>query len=786
MRIERRCVETCVEDDRPAKPGLPLLLVLALLFWGGCAISYQSAHSAGRDELIVLLRVSVGVAMAFIALCAIRKVRPALVICAAVALGCSFGLMGAAQVESDASKAISDKGSWRLKLVSDCSSGAFGSSAYAEASGPNDQRLKMAVQFSDNVALLRGTMLDVQASPRSVRISSSDMYWGQGVGCTVSVAEFDMVSKKGVIAAIEGIRARAIQLIGEHGGEWAGLMQALACGYRQTISDSGEYEAYKECGLAHLVAVSGAHLAIVIFMIRWLLQLARVRLVPATLASVSFVMAYLVLAGIPISAVRAAIMVTLSLASPFAKRRDSAMSALALCIVVFVCADPPTAISASFVLSVGSTLGILMFAGLISSWFAQMPKRLQDAIGAPLGMTLASNMATLPYSMSLFSQLPLIAPLSNILASPLFVLACVSALIGAVLSCAVPAVAPIAIGFCAMGVVPLGISVGAMAKIPYACIAVSASPWLMLVITVGACAIVWVTWPRLDALMSGSLLAFGYAVISMVIAISPLAVSDEIVMLDVGQGDSFLVRSRGSTVLIDTGNKDSLLRKGIARSGAHTIDAVVITHPDDDHCGSLESLSSYTEISEVCSARALLDCDCGNCMSLKDSAIKATGMPVRGLEVGDILHVGIFDLRVVWPDSYGDEGGNSDSVCLLCEADCDEDGEYDWCALFTGDAEAEQLEQAIGEDRVGDVDVLKVGHHGSKAALTPEVARVLDPEIALISCGANNRYRHPSDEALSCLGDDVQVLRTDMNGQVALAFRKEGIGVTVDDSIHAV
>ena len=165
-------------------------------------------------------------------------------------------------------------------------------------------------------------------------------------------------------------------------------------------------------------------------------------------------------------------------------------------------------------------------------------------------------------------------------------------------------------------------------------------------------------------------------------------------MLDVGQGDAFLVSSCGQTLLVDTGNEDRKLRDALASVGVRRVDAVAVTHPDDDHCASLQSLVSYADVGAFLCAAPMLECGCEKCKGLLETAKAAVGEEgVTALDVGDVLHVGRFEMEVVWPESYEDEGGNADSLCLMARLDCDGDGAFDWKALFTGDAESGQLEQ---------------------------------------------------------------------------------------------
>ena len=103
---------------------------------------------------------------------------------------------------------------------------------------------------------------------------------------------------------------------------------------------------------------------------------------------------------------------------------------------------------------------------------------------------------------------------------------------------------------------------------------------------------------------------------------------------------------------------------------------------------------------------------------------------VEALAVGDTIACGDFSLKVIWPHGFSDEGGNADSLCLLASLAT---SGGTWTALFCGDAESDQLKEIIDEGELGDIDIYKVGHHGSKAALTESVVEVIRPEISLVS-----------------------------------------------------
>ena len=484
---------------------------------------------------------------------------------------------------------------------------------------------------------------------------------------------------------------------------------------------------------------------------------------------------YLVLTGMPISALRAAAMAVVGMTSFLARRRRATLSALGACIVVIIAISPQSSVSISFFLSAMSTLGIIALMPLISSWLLAVP--IVRRIAEPLALTLAAMVATTPFSAALFSQLPLVSPVANLVVAPLFTLALTVSLVSSVASLAAPVVAPLALSLANGSSFLLAQAIAVFAQIPFACVPVSLSvPW-GLALSIAGPLLLWISWPQLTG---ETIFAMGSAACACAIAlvvIVPFFRPSEIVMLDVAQGDAFLVRSKGSAVLIDTGNHDTLLKEALARQGTFHLDAVLITHADDDHCGSLQVLDGVVAIDSVLVARDAVTCECESCESLVKSASSVVGSSnVEPLAVGDTIACGDFSLKVIWPHGFSDEGGNADSLCLLASLAT---SGGTWTALFCGDAESDQLKEMIDEGALGDIDIYKVGHHGSKAALTESVVETIRPEISLVSVGKGNRYGHPAAQTLSLL-DNVgsHVFRTDEMGDVSCEFSNDGIRVT--------
>ena len=250
---------------------------------------------------------------------------------------------------------------------------------------------------------------------------------------------------------------------------------------------------------------------------------------------------------------------------------------------------------------------------------------------------------------------------------------------------------------------------------------------------------------------------------------------NEITVIDIGQGDSILLRDwRGKTILIDTGGKVDFGQKEAWRNrkstsnaertllpylksrGIDQIDHMVLTHTDTDHMGDLEVLATRVRIKEINISKGSLK---------KDSFVrllKRLNLPVETLEAGDQLSIFDGSAEVLYPVEVGD-GSNNDSLVLYGRF-------YGWSFLFTGDLEEEGEKTLLARYPQLRVDILKAGHHGSKGSSHPAFLRQIQAKIALISAGEKNRYQHPHQETLERFKElQIAVFRTDQQG--AIRFR---------------
>jgi competence protein ComEC len=377
--------------------------------------------------------------------------------------------------------------------------------------------------------------------------------------------------------------------------------------------------------------------------------------------------------------------------------------------------------------------------------------------------------------MSTFGQLPLIAPIANVIAVP-FLTVLVAAGLVLLPASLIPFAFELAVSFLAITADLFTSCASLLASIPGASIPVDLELAPVGFVTALVCFLWWWAWPRptlRNATLIGCLvllLAFG------VVGLRTSAAGDNLVMLDVGQGDAFLYESEGMSLLVDTGNQEAKLLSALASEGVSHLDGVVLSHADDDHVGCLGSLRGYIAVDTVFVANGYAESDEEKVLSVMREAERLTGSDPVELKMGSRFTVGRFAFEVLAPERLRNDSDNQDSLCLLATLDPGEPGGKTWRILTAGDAESETLDPLARTGAIDDIDVLKVSHHGSRLSVDEELLERSQPEVALISVGEGNRYGHPHHEVLDLLQDeDIRIYRTDRDGDIAFRVSENKI-----------
>lgn len=512
------------------------------------------------------------------------------------------------------------------------------------------------------------------------------------------------------------------------------LIAGVVCGRSAELRAQPAGDWFSVTGTAHLIAVSGSHIAIVGFVIESALQKTRLSRGLQRGLLVLALAAYAVFTGASPSAVRACCMVAATLVANGAGRRRHGLSALFVTMAIFVLLRPTVLFEMGFQLSCASVFAILCFCPYAT--YALVELGVPSGVASILSVTLCSQLATLPVTIPTFGTFSLIAPLANAVIGPVISVLLASSVV--LVPCSlvpllsrVALVVPVIVARCALFFEQL------FAAVPGASVSVPPDTvWIYVVPVALAALLVW--WPRPRARpMAVGLLCL------MLAAVVPYVYWDQYAppsatVLDVGQADAILVRQGGAVALVDCG-LDERVVSALVRNNVHHIDAVFVTHWDEDHWGGLPDVLDQFSVGTIAvAANALEDAPA--------EVLNRPGVTYRQVARGDAIDIGAFRARVMWPFDTVDGEGNEDSLVLLLSY---VQGGQNLRMLLTGDAELDQEREFVQE--VGDIDVLKLGHHGSKVSVDLDLLETLKPELSIASAGVGNRYGHPSDACIDAV-----------------------------------
>ncbi len=514
------------------------------------------------------------------------------------------------------------------------------------------------------------------------------------------------------------------------------LIAGVVCGRSAELRAQPAGDWFSVTGTAHLIAVSGSHLAIVGFVIEGVLQKTRCsRGLQRAMLAITLV-GYAAFTGASPSAVRACCMVFATLVVNGAGRRRHGLSALFVTMSIFVLLRPTVLFEMGFQLSCASVFAILCFCPYAT--YALSELGVPPGIASMLSVTLCSQLATLPITVPAFGAFSLIAPLANAVIGPVVSLLLAVSIVLVPFSLVAPLqvwalVVPMIAARCALFFEQL------FAAVPGASVSVPPdSMWIYLVPCFLGILLVW--WPRPQARP----MAAGLVCLALLAGI-PYIYWDRfappsVTVLDVGQADAILVRQGSVVALVDCG-LDERVVSALVRNNVHHIDAVFVTHWDEDHWGGLPDVLDQFSVGTIVVAADALD-------GAPAEVLNRPGVTYRQVACGDTVDIGAFRTRVMWPFDTVDGEGNEDSLVLLLSYA--QEGKS-LRVLLTGDAELDQEREFVQE--VGDIDVLKLGHHGSKVSVDTDLLGTLKPELSIASAGEGNRYGHPSDACIDVVRD---------------------------------
>lgn len=552
----------------------------------------------------------------------------------------------------------------------------------------------------------------------------------------------------------------------------AGFVTALLTGDRE-ILDEQTLTDLEESGLMHITAVSGLHCGFFISFLGILLA-HRQRL--SALIAYPLLLVYMVMVGCTPSVVRACIMVGLSVFAPLLRREGDTPTSLAAAALVILLANPFAVASISFQMSFGAVAGLLLVTPRVYGALGGGKRRKSRALGVAwsfaagtVSASLGSLLFVAPLSAIYFGFFSLVSPLTNLLvlwaAPALFALAFLASVLCSFWH-----------GFAFMAAAPEALAryvllaAKLMAKVPGHGVYFTGEVMLMWLLFVYGMLLVcalyhrgWRSW-LLAAVLAGVTLTAARAYPVLTVRDDAMTV----VAVDVGQGAATLLRSGDITALVDCGTSYSLRGAGgavadtMATYGWDKLDYVALTHYHTDHAGGLEGLLARVEVGELLLPE-LSESDSQSALQQEVLTLaEKYGVALRYVQEPTCVEFGEGMLSLYPPLTTGDTNEEGLTVLASC-------GDFD--VLITGDMSGGTEKLLVAAYDLPDVEVLMVGHHGSRYATSEELLRAVTPEVGIISVGENN-YGHPTYEAMERMAfHDMTLYRTDLQGSVLIRVK---------------
>ena len=224
---------------------------------------------------------------------------------------------------------------------------------------------------------------------------------------------------------------------------------------------------------------------------------------------------------------------------------------------------------------------------------------------------------------------------------------------------------------------------------------------------------------------------------------------------DVSQGDSTLLRLNNKTVLIDTGggtNKEYSqdIITNLKSEGIRKIDYLILTHGDLDHMGESINLVNNYKVDKV-----IFNCDSYNDLEIELISV-LKNKHINYYSCLKELKIGNNKLLFLNTNKYDNENDNSNVIYLEFN---------NYKILLMGDAGINKEKDIINKYNLNNIDILKVGHHGSNTSSSKSFINSINPKYSIISVGKNNRYGHPHKEVINNLSNS-KIYRTDRDGSI--------------------
>ena len=573
--------------------------------------------------------------------------------------------------------------------------------------------------------------------------------------------------------------------------EKAGVLCSMVLGQKKDVDDEIK-SLYKMSGISHILAISGLHISLIGMAIYESLKKLKLKVFASGGISVFFLISFGIMTGNSASAIRSIVMFSLFIIADVIGRTYDMLTACGISGVALLITEPLYIMHSGFLLSFGAVMGIALIMPVISGFFPKpdmtekmiydkskkqiLKEKTRDMIFSSLKMSISVTLATLPIQLWFFYGFATYGFLLNLIVIPLAGILLVLAIFGGCLSLLIPSLGQVFLfpssvllffyEEAAKGAMRLPFSYPVIGR-PHP---VSIAVYYVLL----TCFCLYNFRLSDSRNKRGDHISILLPVLGIIILCLKIRTATTCTMIDIGQGDSLVIEDRfGANILID-GGSTSVKEAGKYRlipylqcHGITRIDYAFLSHGDKDHYSALIEVMETQKENRI-KIKNLVLTHFGKTDETYDevkSAAQKNGINVIYIDSGAKFSLPDAYLKCIYPSKETVAEGNDQSMVLLFTCN-------DTKMLFTGDLTEEKEGEAL-EKVEFPIDILKVGHHGSRYSSSEGFINKLSPKTSLISAGVN-RYGHPSPYAINRLedaGSDIYV--TLYSGQLKVVFKKD-------------
>ena len=603
----------------------------------------------------------------------------------------------------------------------------------------------------------------------------------------------------------------------------------MVIGDRTNLSENIQ-EDFKTSNLTHMLAVSGSHFVYIILAVTYINKFLKRKRLGQVLMLIVIVL-FMNLTGNTGSVVRSGIMAALGIIASIIHRKSDIWNNMAIAMLIQIILNPYIIFDVGVQLSYGGVIGIVAFNKIVTNQIEQLSNKIREKfanlikgknkkneiikiqnyedkkeiankswnlcesicnyIKESISVTISANIVIIPIMMYTFNTISFSFVISNLIAG---------AILGIIVLYAFALIFLYMVlhNFISPLFIILNLMLKILISIAHICSLIPFSK--IYVVTPNVVLIIFfylflhlLVKKQNSMILSKKTIAFFTIAIVILNFIYPVITSKrdnlEINFIDVGQGDSTLIRVSNKTILIDGGGSsygetfdvgEQTLFPYLLDRGIKTIDYVIVSHFDSDHCQGLNFVMENMKVKNA------IISSLGQESNEYDTFINLAQKQETNLiyvKKGDIIKIGEAIIKILFPDNdpIPDNEKNNNAIVF----------KFLWknvSILFTGDIEekAENKILSLYSNNLEELKstILKVAHHGSKTSTTKVFLEAVKPQIALVGVGENNNFGHPNSgviERLESIG--CEIYRTDKYGEISIKFNKQIIINTILNSV---